>query len=188
MSNSANMKELLRPLGIYKLEESFLGAELDCVGHALDRVQDYLEELQREMCLTTARAEGVNKMAALFALRPVAQYSEQMAASLAALLRIGEHSFTLDAVNDAINGCGINARADETREPGVVEVRFPQVPGVPDGFERMRSIIEAILPAHVLVRYAFWFQRWEQLEQRGMTWQMAQEQRLTWTEMQEMVY
>ena len=188
MNNSANMKELLRPLGVYKLEESFLGAELDCVGQALDRVQEHLEQMQKEMCLTTARGEGLKKMASLFALQPVTQHSGQMAASLAALLRIGADSFTLGAVNDAISGCGINARADETPEPGVVEVRFPQVPGVPDGFERMRSIIEAVLPAHVLVHYAFWFQSWEQMEQRGMTWQTAQEQQLTWAKMQEMVY
>lgn len=188
MSNSANMKELLRPMGVYKLEESFLGAELDCLGSALDQVQDYLEGLQREMCLTTAQAEGVDKMASLFALRPVTQQSGQLAASLAALLRIGADSFTLSAINDAISGCGLNARVDETQEPGVVEVRFPQVPGVPDGFERMKSIIETILPAHLLVQYAFWFQSWEQLEQRGMTWQTAQEQGLTWAQMQEMVY
>ena len=59
MSNAAEMKDLLRPLGVYKLEDSFLGAELDSLGKALDQLQEQLELIQREMCLATAQDAGV---------------------------------------------------------------------------------------------------------------------------------
>lgn len=180
MSNTSCLKELLRPLGVYKLEESFLGAELDSLGNVLDGLQDQLEQIQREMCLTTARDEGVERMAALFARRPVTQNTRQMAASLAALARIGGDSFTLKAINSTIAGCGLNAEVSEGDEPGVVMVRFPDVAGVPAGFEQMRVIIEDILPAHLLVQYLFWYQTWGELDDRRLTWQDIHNQNLAW--------
>ena len=187
MSNASNLKDLLRPMGVYRLEDSFLGAELDCLGGALDVLQEQLERVQREMCLTTAQDEGVERMAALFAHRPVTEDMEQMAASLAALSRIGGDSFTLKAVNDTIAGCGLNAAVAEGDVPGEVFVRFPQVAGVPEGFERMRVIIEDILPAHLLVRYLFWYQTWEELNGRQLTWQDIQEQNMTWESFETLV-
>lgn len=180
MSSAAGMKDLLRPLGVYKLEDSFLGAELDSVGKALDELQEYLEQVQREMNLTTAQGEGVERMAGLFAHRPVTADMEQMAASLAALLRIGGDGFTLHAVNNTIAGCGLNAVVTEGNEPGVVAVRFPEVAGIPEGFERMRTIIEDILPAHLLVQYLFWYQTWQELNERQLTWQDIHDENMTW--------
>ena len=187
MSNASDLKELLRPLGVYKLEESFLGAELDSLGGALDGLQEQLERVQREMCLTTARDEGVECMAALFSRRPAAQDAQQMAASLAALARIGGDSFTLSAINSTIAGCGLNAVVAEGEEPGVVLVRFPEVVGIPAGFEQMQAIIEDILPAHLLVQYLFWYQTWQQLNGRQMTWQELLDQNMTWESFETMV-
>lgn len=187
MSNASCLKDLLRPLGVYKLEDSFLGAELDSLGKALDQLQEQLELVQREMCLTTAQSEGVERMADLFARRPVTQDAGQLAQSLAALSRIGADSFTLKAVNDTIAGCGLNAVVSEGVEPGVVAVRFPQVAGIPEGFEPMRAIIEDILPAHLLIQYLFWYQTWEELNARQLTWQAIQEQGMTWEDFETLV-
>ena len=180
MSNASCLKDLLRPLGVYKLEDSFLGAELDCLGAALDGLQERLEQVQQEMCLTTARGEGVERMAALFARRPVTQDAGQLALSLAALSRIGGDSFTVASINDTIAGCGLHAVVSEGETPGVVAVRFPEVPGIPEGFEHMRAIIEDILPAHLLVQYLFWYQTWQELNARQLTWQDIHEQGTTW--------
>ena len=187
MSSADYLKDLLRPLGVYKLEDSFLGAELDSLGLALDRVQERLDEIQREMCLTTARGEGLDQIAQLFAHRPVTADAEQLATSLAALKRIGGDSFTLAAINNTIGGCGLNAAVVETGEPGTVTVRFPDVPGIPEGFEELRRIIEDILPAHLLIQYLFWYVTWEELDGRELTWQMIQEQGMTWEEFETLV-
>ena len=187
MSSAQHMKELLRPLGIYKLENSFLGSELDSLGQSLDTLQRHLEQIQREMCLTTAQAEGLDKAASLFAQHPVTEDAQQLARSLMALSRIGGDSFTLEAINNTVSGCGLNVAVSEAAEPGVVNVRFPDVPGIPEGFDRMRQIIEDILPAHVLIQFLFWYMTWEQLEARGLTWQMILEENMTWQEFETMV-
>lgn len=185
MSSAEHIKQLLRPLGVYKLEGSYLGAELECIGAALDRMEEELERVQREMCLTTAREQGLEQMASLFVRRPVTQQPEQLAQALAALMRIGEDSFTCQALNSTLSGCGINAQVREAGEVNTVDVRFPQVPGIPEGFDRIRTLVEDILPAHLLVRYMFWYQSWQQLEDRQMTWQDLQE--LKWNDLETMV-
>lgn len=182
MSNAAYMKELLRPLGVYKLDDSFLGAELDCLGRALDGLQEELERIQQEMSLTTAHGEGLERAAKLFGLRPVTQDPQQLAQSLSALGRIGWDSFTLAAINNTIGGCGVNAAVAETGEPGTVTVRFPDVAGIPEQFEDLRQIIEDILPAHLRIQYLFWYVTWRELEGRNLTWQMIQNQEMTWEE------
>jgi len=162
-----------------------LGAELECIGGALDRMEAELEQIQREMCLVTARDQGLEQVARLFARRPAAQESEQLAWALMALLRIGGDGFTHRALNDTLAGCGLNVMVRETGLVNTVDVRFPDVPGIPEEFERIRVLVEDILPAHLLVRYLFWYQTWGQVEQRQMTWQDLQE--LRWDDLEKMV-
>ena len=107
--------------------------------------------------------------------------------ALAALLRIGGDSFTLEAINDNLKGCGLNAVASETETPGVVEVRFPDVPGIPDGFESMRAILEDILPCHLDIRYVYWYITWALMEERFDTWGDIEAISPTWEELEKMV-
>lgn len=187
MSHSQYLRDLLRPLGIYDLEAPFNGGELDAQGEALDRAMAALEEIQRESSLTTAESWGLEQVARLFLRRPVATQPRLLADALAALLRIGGDSFTLTAINDNLKGCGLNAVASETETPGVVEVRFPDVPGIPDGFESMRAILEDILPCHLDIRYVYWYITWALMEERFATWGDIEKLGPTWEELEKMV-
>lgn len=145
MSGAQYLRQLLSPLGVYDLEGPFQNGELEALGAALDQAEDALDELHRESCLATARDWGLERTAALFRRRPVAATPKAMREALAALLRIGGDSFTLDAINDTISGCGVNALVRETGEAGTVEVSFPKVPGIPPGFDEIQKIVEDIL-------------------------------------------
>ena len=163
--------ELLRPLGIYDWDGGvFQKAELAAEGQALDGCGAELDRVQREMNLATARDEGLAAVEALLPYRPVASGPERRRAALAALLRIGGDSFTLDGVNDNLAGCGLNALAEETGQPGHIEVSFPEVPGIPVGFAEMKKIIEEIVPCHIGIEYVFWYITWAMMEARFATW------------------
>ena len=153
---------------------------LEALGEAFDLVDQALEEVHREICLTTAEDWGLEQVAALFRRRPPAATIKTMREALAALLRIGGDSFTLEAINDTISGCGVNARVEETSQAGTVEVSFPQVPGIPPNFEEIRVIIEDILPAHLVIEYHYWYLTWQQLEQKFSCWQDIEDKALTW--------
>ena len=187
MSYAQYLRQLLRPLGVYDVEGRYLSGELEAEGLALDGVESVLDELQREANLATAEDWGLERIAGLLRRRPPASTTKAMREALAALLRISGDSFTLEAINDTIAGCGVIARVDETDEPGTVEVWFPEIPGIPPAFEEIDKIISDISPAHLLIRYRFWFITWEQLEQRLPTWQDIEEKHLTWEQLQSYV-
>lgn len=166
------------------LGQSVLRAQL---GALIFGVEAAMEEVQREMLICTAEGRGLEAVEALLARKPVAASLERRRAALAALLRIGGDSFTLTAINDNLKGCGLNAVASETETPGVVEVRFPDVPGIPDGFESMRAILEDILPCHLDIRYVYWYITWALMEERFATWGDIEKLGPTWEELEKMV-
>ena len=188
MGYSDYLKELLRPLGIYDLSAGAINVgELEAIGAQMDEVERRLERTQREMLLTTAEGTGLERIESLLVHLPQPLDLAHRRAALAALLRIGGDSFTLEAINDNLAGCGLNAVVSETEETGVVEVRFPEVPGIPDGFEQMDRIITDIIPCHLLIRYVYWYITWEMVEQKFVTWGALDQAGLTWEALEKLV-
>ncbi len=186
MSYAGYIWALLEPLGIYRKNGTFQMGELHAQGEALDGAMEALEEVGRETSLTAAEGWGLEALAELFARRPVASGPRELAAALAALLRIGGDSFTLEALNDTIAGCGIPAVAEE-RGRGQVAVSFPGVAGEPAGFQELKKIIEDILPVHVGIEYDFWFLTWIELEGNFSSWQAIEEMDLSWEQLETFV-
>ena len=179
MKHAQCLRDLLRPLGVYDLEAPFNGGELDAQGEALDKVMAWVEEVQREASLASAESWGVERMAELFARRPVAAQPRKLAAALAALLRIGGDSFTLSAINDTISGCGVPAVVKELGRERV-SVSFPGVAGEPENFEELKKIIEDILPTHLGIEYNFWYLTWAELEAHFHKWREIEALNLSW--------
>lgn len=179
MSHGQYLRDLLEPLGVYRWEGSFQWGELQSAGAALDGVADHLAETRREMSLATAQAEGLTGWQALLGCRTASRNEEDLRLALAALLRIGGDSFTLEAMNDTLRGCGLPAQAAETGDPLQLTVTFPGA-GVPAEREELQRIVEEILPCHVQVRYVYTRLTWEGLEARYPTWESLEEEGTTW--------
>ena len=101
-------------------------------------------------------------------------------------VRIGGDSFTLDAINDTITGCGVPAVVKEVGKEQV-SVSFPGVAGEPDNFQELKKLIEDILPAHLGIEYNFWFLTWQELEDNFPNWQSIQGRELSWTQLETFV-
>ena len=172
---------LLHPLGVYDLRSGTINrGELAAYGARLDGAAAQLSDTAREMNLTTAQEFGLDRIEDLLPYRPVCVTTAQRRAALAALLRISGDSFTPEAINDTLRGCGINARAEETGQPGYVKVYFPDVAGIPDGFDRLKRIIEEILPSHLDITYVFWYNTWAMAARRHPTFGDAAAAGLSW--------
>ena len=184
MRNAAHLKALLRPLGVYDLEGAVNGGALEAEGAALDALEEWLEELERECSLIAAQDWGLERWCGLLQLRPAAREAEQLRASIQALLRMGTGACTLRSVNDTLEGCGIPAEAAVTGT-GTVAVSFPGTPGVPEDFEGLKKNIEEILPAHLGIEYVFAFLLWQTLESRGWTW--GDVESMSWEELEKAV-
>ncbi len=181
------LKDLLRPLCIYQLTDSICGAELEAIGLMLDGIGDDLETMEEESSLITAQSYGLDYIESLLSVTPVTSTVEERRDALAALLRIGGDSFTLTAINDTLKGCGLNVVATDGTEPLVVQVSFPDVPGIPDRFDEMQVVIEEILPCHLDIQYVFWYITWAMMEERFATWSDIESLSLTWGELEKLV-
>ena len=179
MSYAYYLKELLRPLGVYRLDGQLNGGELNAQGAALDRIEAMLDELQREADLTTANSWGLERISELFVRTPVTDNPRMLAQALAALIRISGDSFTLKGINDALCGCGIKTEVVENGT-GSVTVSFPDTRGIPEGFEEMREIIEDTLPPHLEIVYFFVYTMWQDIEQANVCWQDVEDRELDW--------
>ena len=181
MSYEDCLTELLRPLGAYDLREGTANrGELAAYGARLDEAEAELDDTAGEMSLATAKGFGLERIEELLPYRPVCVTVKQRQQALAALLRISGDSFTPEAINDTLTGCGLNAVAEETGRPGYVQVRFPDVAGIPEGFEQMRAIIEEILPCHLNIEYRFWYNTWAMVRERHSTWRHAMDGGSSW--------
>ena len=177
------LRTLLRPLGVYDLSPGSLsGSELDALGHSLDALSERMDYVERESSLATTESEGLDRREALFARTPVHYSTELRRAAITALLRIDESCFTLAAINDTISGCGIKAEVQETDRFGYVRVIFPEVAGIPEGFEQIQDIILDIIPAHLDVEFYFRYLTWAECEAFGYTWAIIHEREYTWYE------
>lgn len=178
------LRQLLAPLGVYDLSRgSVNGAELYALGIPLDQVCERLEVIEREAITATAENEGLRRREALFARRPAAVTPEERRAAIAALLQIDGDSLTPSAINRAIQGCGIRARAKEI-DTGHLQVVFPGVSGIPAEFDQIRKIILDILPCHLEVEFYFRYLTWAECERAGYTWAAVEAARHTWESFQ----
>ena len=184
MEHAERMQALLAPLQIYRWEGSFQWAELLSEGASLDDCQTDLLTLEREMNLQTAEAYGLAEIKRLLAHPPHAADAEALRRALAALLRIQDGSFTVQAINDNLDGCGLVARAVELEAGRRIGVVFPQVAGIPQDFAEVAPIIEDILPCHLEIEYLFWFILWRELEERLPSWRAIEDLRLSWERLQ----
>ena len=178
------LKALLRPLGVYDLRSGTInGAELAALGTGLDSVSSRLDLVEREALTATAEGEGLSRREALFRRRPAATTAEARRAAIAALLQIDGDSLTPAAINNTLGGCGPSrlGPGDGGRK---LRVRFPQVAGVPEGFEQMRKIILDILPCHLEVEFYFRYLTWAECEAAGYTWATVEAAQHTWESFQ----
>lgn len=182
MGYTEKLDRLLRPLGVYRLSSGAGAAELFALGKALDGAFDVSAETERECASENAEDWGLSMFESMFPLAPAYSGAEARRAAVAALLTVSDASFTLSGINAALSGCGICAAAAEAAVPQTVSVSFPGTRGVPDGINRMKAIIESIIPCHLGIDYVFAYVLWRELEALALKWRDVSE--MTWTELE----
>ena len=176
----AFLKSLLAPMGVYDLTEGTLNeSELQALGAGLDLADTALEYAEREALTATAEEEGLSRREALFARKPAAPTTALRRAAITALMAIDGDSLTPSAINQAISGCGIRAKALEMGG-GRVRIIFPQVAGEPAEFQQIKKIILDIIPCHLETEFYFRYLTWAECEAAEMTWASVEAAGHTW--------
>lgn len=184
MGYAAYLKDLLRPLCLYNLDEGDGSAELDGEGALLDNISASLDLALREGITASAQNEGLSAYEQILPFVPSYITAEDRLRAITALLRIDMQSFTVEALNDTIAGCGIRARVEEGDDPQTVRVSFPCNRGLPDDIGPLMMRIESILPCHLGVEYVFEYLIWQELESWFASWQEIEDKVRSWDELE----
>ena len=186
MDYAKELKDLLRPLGIYDLDSGAGAEELNCIGGIMDEICEMLEQGESDANPLTAGPAGLEPWENLLPFVPASLTETDRRRAVAALLQIDGCSFTAEGLNRTLAGCGIRAVAEETETPMTVRVTFPGNRGVPAGFDRLQTRIEQILPCHLAVEYVFLFCTWAELEALFSAWAELDAAAPEWDELQRM--
>jgi len=176
----AYLRELIAPLGLYRTEGGVSGAEISALGLGLDGAHAVFSGLEREFFIDTAEDFGLINYERLLPLKPAYRTVEERRNALKGLICMDGASFTLDAINATLCGCGIAAEAAETEEHMTVSVSFPGTRGVPENIEQLQAAIEQIIPCHLGIVYAYVYTQWDYLESCFTDWDDIEYASLTW--------
>ena len=184
MDYTQELRNLLRPLGIYDVDTGVGRAELESIGKELNAVWAALESAEREMSPLTADGYGLAVWEKLLPFVPAYLTADDRRRAIAALLQIDGCGFTAAALNKTVTGCGIRAKVEEAEEAMTVVVSFPYNRGRPGNIDELRERIEQILPCHLNVEYHFilatfaelmaLFATWADIESAAYTWHMME--------------
>ena len=184
MNYTEYIKDLLKPLGVYDLEEGAGAAEIRCLGNALDALDDVTGSLERESTVVTAEDFGLRMYEKLLSCAAPADVLSDRRAAVIGLLGIDDMSFTADELNNTLAGCGVNAKVRETETKYTVEVYFPDIRGIPENIELIKERILMILPCHLNVVYFYSYPTWRNVEMLG-TWRNIEDAHMTWYDIEQ---
>lgn len=171
MAYFENLRQLLRPMGVYQLEpESLSGGELWAAGAAMDAACEQIARHLQEAIPLSAQEEGLEQMESLLGVRPASPSLAFRQKAICALLQIGEDGFTMGKINAAIAGCGVAAQVQEDDEPQSVTVRFPLLTDEPEEAERLKQIVEQLVPCHLQLNYEVRYLHWREVGYSGWVW------------------
>lgn len=184
MSAAARLRALLEPLRIYSFAPGTLSAaELSAAGAALDDFLARLLLLERETSPLTAESEGLSLWEDALGHTPPAGLDARRRAVLVQLASDG--SMSLDALARTLEICGLAVSITENAaDREMIEINFPGVAGIPDGFDSMRATIEELLPCHLEPFYDFNYITWTLFERCFPTWSTLDASGLSWRELE----
>lgn len=169
MGYAQYLRDLLRPLGVYKLDEtSFSGAELEALGSEMDKLWQHMQAMQLESIVMTAQDEGLTNWERVFPKRSAAATTEGRRAAIAAYSQVSGDSFTKQALDRCLTASGVECQVEQTGSG--LSVSFPGLMGEPEDLAKIQQIVELLLPCHLLTTYVFVYCTWGTLLDNHVTW------------------
>ncbi|MEG1633342.1 MAG: DUF2313 domain-containing protein [Oscillospiraceae bacterium] len=180
MGYAEYLKNLLRPLRLYELNEGAGAAELSALGAGLDALSAELDSAEAESVIPTASGAGLKSYEDILPYTPSYITLADRRRAIMALLRIDGRAFTPAALNDTLSGCGLRAVAEETASANTVLIYFPENRGQPDDYAELKRKIEQILPCHLGVEYKIIYITWAEVESFFASWSALEAACPTW--------
>lgn len=182
MDALTSMKKKLRPLGLYRLENSHIEDELYVYALELDRLREESDRLLREAFISTAEEEGLEEIEKMFS-RPRTELSvETRREMLRKRLSLGLSDFTPDGLKEALDSFHLSYTIHEYPLQNKLIVLAEEE--YSESEEKwIEQEAQKFVPLHLDFQLAFHSMSWDEIDLRALTYAAFENENRTWEEL-----
>ncbi len=162
------LKQMLNPMGVYRLDRGYSKAELDAIGDALDKVSAKLREHLEGSTYTESSGDYLRMLESLLPIVNFADTEEERRQNVLTLLAVNDTCSDKASLEAILKACGLAAEITELDEKFTVQLHFTDIRG--ELTEEEKQVCQAVMPAHIVLKFVC----------DGLTWDRAEELFPTW--------
>lgn len=181
MSSLNSLKQILRPLGFYNLQEnSLISAELAAYAAVLDDIENQLLELEQERFIVTAQKYGLDIRERIFGKEYHEKNIEDRRNLLLHRYSINSNDFNESSFKKIFNTVGLSAYIIEYPLQNKVYINCIEFSNPSVNKTNIKNIIQEFLPAHLEYIFDLRNLHWDLIDSKNNTFNEIDAKNLTW--------
>lgn len=183
MSSLNSMKQKLRPLGFYDLnDDSLISAELSAYAVVLDEISATLAEIERECFVNTAESYGLGMRERMLGPEQSEKSVEERRNQLLYRSAITANDFTKSSLEKALLAAGLDGSVVEYPAQNSVHINCSGLINSNLDKAAAQKMVEEFLPAHLECIFNFSTLQWDDIDAKENTFDAMDARGLTWDE------
>lgn len=183
MSSLNSMKQKLRPLGFYDLnDDSLISAELSAYAVVLNEISATLAEIERECFVNTAESYGLGMLERMLGPEQTNKSIEERRNQLLYRSAITANDFTKSSLEKALLAAGLDGSIVEYPAQNSVHINCSGLTNGSLDKAAAQKMVEEFLPAHLECIFNFGTLQWDSIDALGNTFDAMDARGLTWDE------
>ncbi len=183
MSSLNSMKQKLRPLGFYDLnDDTIISAELSAYAVVLDEINATLAEIERECFVNTAESYGLGMRERMLGPEQTNKPVDERRNQLLYRSAITANDFTKSSLERALLVAGLDGSIVEYPDQNSVHINCSGLTNGSLDKVAAQKMVEEFLPAHLECVFNFSALQWDSIDALGNTFDEMDARGLTWDE------
>ena len=162
------IKNMLRPMGVYRLDRGYGASEIEAIGDSLDKINALLTMHLVGCNLKESSGDYLSKIESLFPIVNFADGESERRENVLTLMMVNENFSDKASLEKILSACGLKAEICETDEKFVLELHFEDIRGELSDTEA--QVCKSIMPAHTVLKFICDGLTWDSAEARFPTW------------------
>lgn len=181
MSSLNSMRQKLKPLGFYNLNDnSLISAELSTYATVLDEIEYLLDEVERECFIATAESYGLSEREKMLGAEQKSQTIENRRDNLLYRYSISSNSFNKDSIYKVLSVAGINGYILEVPNENILYINCLSLNNSNADKKAIIESVKEFLPAHLDCIFDFRNLQWDTIDNNDNTFDTIDSKDLTW--------
>lgn len=174
-----SIKKIMEKLLLYNLNDNTLVlAELNAYDEAFYTLETYIQNVINDLFITTSKEEALWLREQIFRSVPAKASLENRRRALLYRNGITENSYTLKAMSNALEACGISGTIYESMPNGDLLLSVSEFHGFTE--DEVKNSANEFMPAHLNWKMDISRYTWNEIEELSETFAQIEEKNRSW--------